>query len=118
MNKQLHLSAIRPFLPQTGQFAEKSPNSQIQVPRDDAAASHLLAFSGVLRLNRPDCADVAFYSEDLASGSSEVGGGRLTGFRYAGQPRSGTEMANRRGSGATGLGTGAILSSLLLHSTQ
>jgi hypothetical protein len=56
VNKQLHLSAIRPFLPQIGQFAEKSPNSQIQVAHDDAAGLRVVAFSGVFRLNRPDCA--------------------------------------------------------------
>jgi hypothetical protein len=51
-------------LPQTGQFAGKSPNSQIQVPHDDAAGLRVVAFSGVLRLNWPDDASCGFLAED------------------------------------------------------
>jgi hypothetical protein len=45
-----------PFLPQTGQFAGKSPEPCSYKPHDDAAPARVVAFSGVFRLNRPDFA--------------------------------------------------------------
>jgi hypothetical protein len=49
---------------QTGQIPGKSPDSQIQVPHDDAAGLRVVAFSGVFRLNRPDDASCGFLAED------------------------------------------------------